>query len=324
MNILEYCKNHKLILDGGMGSLLMAEGMKPGENTASWALSHPDVIKRIHMDYYRAGSDAVLSDTFSANVYKYSQEELEKVLGAACMLAAQARDEAAKALRTTCHAKGPTDGKDGTPDSFVAENAADICESAGSGRCLFWGFDMGPLDEMLEPFGDLEYDEAVEAFAVNVRIAEVYEPDFYFIETMNDKAQTLAALQAVKENSARPVFVSNTYDERGKLFTGASPEEMVEAIEKGGADALGINCSFGPAGLMPILKIYLDNAHKPVFFKPNAGIPHLLNGKTVYDLTPEEFAKEVAPALQMGVRIVGGCCGTTPEYIATVASILNK
>ena len=164
----------------------------------------------------------------------------------------------------------------------------------------------------------------MDAFAVNVRIAEKYEPDFYFIETMDDKAQTLAALQAVKENSERPVFVSNTYDERGRLFTGAAPEEMIEAVEAGGADALGINCSFGPAGLMPILSIYAEKAHHPVFFKPNAGIPHLLNGKAVYDLTPEEFAKEVAPALEMGVSMVGGCCGTTPSYISEVATLSNK
>ena len=275
-----------LIFDGGMGTLLMAEGISPKENSASWAITHPDVIKRIHMDYYRAGSHVVLTDTFAANALTYSKEELADVVSAACTLAAAARDEANEEMPEKQH---------------------------------FWAFDIGPLPEMLEPFGDLEYDEAVEIFAESVRTAEKFAPDLYFIETMNDKDQTLAALEAVKKHSERPVFVSNTYDERGRLFTGASPQEMIEAIEEGGADAVGINCSFGPAGLIPILEVYLEHAHLPVFFKPNAGLPKLKDGQTFYDMTPEEFAAEIRPALDMGLRIVGGCCGTTPEYIEAVA-----
>ncbi len=293
MEILKYCKDHILMLDGGMGSLLMSAGMKPGENTASWVLSHPDVIRRIHEDYYRAGANAVITDTFAANISHFGQDELERIISVACELARQAADEASKQAGTAA-LRRDADG-------------------------FFWGFDIGPLGEMLEPFGDMEYDEAVEAFAINVRAAEKCEPDFYFIETMNDKAQTLAALQAVKENSGRPVFVSNTYDERGCLFTGASPEEMIEALEEGGADAIGINCSFGPRGLLPILSRYLERAHVPVFFKPNAGMPRIENGQTVYDLTPDEFAREIDEALDLGIRIVGGCCGTTPEFIAAVA-----
>ena len=296
MNVLEYCRDHRLILDGGMGSLLMAEGIKPGENTASWALSHPDVIKRIHKDYYRAGAGAVLSDTFAANIFHYSKEELERVIRAACTLAADAKRE-------------------------MTEESGQMSEC--SGRELFWGYDIGPLGQLLEPFGDLEYDEAVEAFAAGVRAAEPCEPDFYFIETMDDKAQTLAALQAVKENSTRPVFVSNTYDERGRLFTGASPEEMIEALEAGGADAIGINCSFGPEKLLSILSRYLELSHLPVFFKPNAGMPHMTDGKTEYDLTAAEFADQVGKAFDMGLRIAGGCCGTTPEFIREVAVLIN-
>ena len=308
MDILKYCKNHTLILDGGMGSLLMNAGMKPGENTASWTLSHPDVIRHIHEDYYRAGANAVITDTFAANTSHYGQDELESIISAACTLARQARDTAAEQARQVRDevTRQARDGElERDPDGF------------------FWGFDIGPLGEMLEPFGDMEYGEAVDAFAVSVRAAEKCEPDFYFIETMNDKAQTLAALQAVKENSDRPVFVSNTYDERGCLFTGASPQEMIEALEASGADAIGINCSFGPKGLLPIILTYLDRAKVPVFFKPNAGMPRIRDGQTVYDMTPEEFAREIGEALDLGLHIIGGCCGTTPEFIAAAAKLVT-
>ena len=319
MDILKYCKNHTLILDGGMGSLLMNAGMKPGENTASWTLSHPDVIRHIHEEYYRAGANAVITDTFAANTSHYGQDELEKIISAACTLARQARDTAAEQAR---QAGDTAAGQARQAREEVTKQASDG-EPERDPDGFFWGFDIGPLGEMLEPFGDMEYGEAVDAFAVSVRAAEKCEPDFYFIETMNDKAQTLAALQAVKENSNRPVFVSNTYDERGCLFTGASPQEMIEALEAGGADAIGINCSFGPKGLLPILSTYLERAKVPVFFKPNAGMPRIRDGQTVYDMTPEEFAREIGEALDLGLRIVGGCCGTTPEFIAAAAKLLT-
>ncbi|MBO7273463.1 MAG: homocysteine S-methyltransferase family protein, partial [Clostridia bacterium] len=178
--------------------------------------------------------------------------------------------------------------------------------------------DIGPTGRMLAPYGDLDFEDAVSVFAKTVRLGVKHGADLILIETMSDSYETRAALLAAKENSNLPVFVSNAFGEDGKLMTGANPLAMVAMLEGMGADAIGINCSLGPRKLMGVIEEYLRYASIPVLFKPNAGLPAVREGRTVYDLSPEEFAADMAEAVRLGVHAVGGCCGTTPEYIAAL------
>ena len=281
MNILDFLKNNILYLDGGMGTLLQSEGLKAGELPEDWNISHPEVITDIHRRYYKAGSNVVNTNTFGANSLKFSESELEDIVKAAI--------------------KNAKEAQTGAKPEWVA-------------------LDIGPLGKLLKPYGDLDFEDAVEIFAKTVRLGAKYGADLVFIETMNDSYETKAALLAAKENCDLPVFVSNAYGEDGKLMTGATPAAMVAMLEGMGADAIGVNCSLGPKALAPVVEEYLKYASVPVILKPNAGLPKSENGKTVYDITPQEFAAEVCSLIQKGVLIAGGCCGTTPEHI----SLLTK
>ena len=283
MKITEYIKTKTLYLDGGMGTLLQSAGLKAGELPELWNLSNPDVITGIHRDYFDAGSNVVNTNTFGANVLKFSEQELETVIKAAVFNAKKAANESSS-----------------TQNKWVA-------------------LDVGPTGRMLMPFGDLSFEDAVEVFAKTVRLGAKYGVDLIFIETMNDSLETKAALLAAKENCDLPVFVSNAYGEDGKLMTGASPAAMVAMLEGMGADAIGVNCSLGPKALAGVVEEYLRYASVPVIVKPNAGLPKAVNGKTVYDLQPEEFAEDVTVLVKKGARAVGGCCGTTPAYIKALS-----
>ncbi len=219
------------------------------------------------------------ANTFGANVLKFSEDELEKIIEAAMENAKAARDES-----KTPHKK------------WVA-------------------LDIGPTGKMLAPYGDFDFEDAVGTFAKTVELGVKYGADLIFIETMNDSYETKAAVLAAKENSELPVFVSNAYSEDGKLMTGADPMAMVAMLEGLGVDALGVNCSLGPAALAPIVREYLKYSSTPDILKPNAGLPKSVDGKTVFDVEPSEFADEVKVLIEKGVSIAGGCCGTTPEYI---------
>ncbi len=175
--------------------------------------------------------------------------------------------------------------------------------------------DMGPLGKMLKPLGDLDFEEAVSLFAEVVRLGVRGGVDVILIETMNDAYETKAAVLAAKENSDLPVFVTNVYDERGKLMTGADPLAMIALLEGLRVDALGMNCSLGPAQMKELMPVFQKYATLPVIVNPNAGLPHSENGRTVYDVGPEEFAREMEEIVRLGARVIGGCCGTTPEYM---------
>lgn len=282
MNIIDLINDRLFYLDGGMGTLLQAAGLEAGESPERWNLSHPDVVTEIHRAYFNAGSHFINTNTFGANVLHFSEEELQTIIEAAVKNAKTARDTS-----------------DGTQEKYIA-------------------LDIGPTGRLLKPYGDLDFEDAVEIFAKTVRIGVSCGVDLVMIETMNDSYETKAALLAAKENCDLPVFVSNAYGEDGKLMTGADPEAMVALLEGMHADAIGVNCSFGPKQLMPVVERLLRVASVPVFVKPNAGLPQSRDGKTVYDVLPQEFSDDVATMIEMGARGVGGCCGTTPEYIRAV------
>lgn len=182
----------------------------------------------------------------------------------------------------------------------------------------FVAFDIGPLGRFLEPIGGLPFEDAVEIFAKNIRVASSLGVDLIIIETMTDSYETKAAVLAAKENSDLPVFVTNVYDERGKMLTGADPEAMVALLEGLGVDALGINCSLGPDKMLPLIQRFYRCTSLPIICNPNAGLPTVADGEACYDMTPEAFAKYCAELAGAGASILGGCCGTEPSFIAEV------
>ncbi len=280
MKITEYIKENTVYLDGGMGTLLQEQGLLPGELPERWNLTHPEQIVDIHRGYFDAGSNVVNTNTFGANRLKFDAQELDAIVKAAI------------------------------------ENARAAIAQSQTPQPKWVALDVGPTGRMLRPYGDFDFEDAVSVFAETVKLGVKYGADLIFIETMNDSYETKAALLAAKENSDLPVFVSNAYGEDGKLMTGADPAAMVAMLEGMGADAVGINCSLGPKALVGVTKEYLKYASVPVILKPNAGLPKAVDGKTVYDVLPKDFAKDVSALIRKGVRAAGGCCGTTPEYIA--------
>lgn len=285
MNIRDFIKNNLVYLDGGMGTLLQKSGLQPGELPERWNISHPEVIKEIHKSYYDSGSNIVNTNTFGANSLKFGTDELSEIIYHAVKNA----DEARKA-------------SSGNQEKFIA-------------------LDVGPTGKLLKPLGDLDFEDAVKAFAEVISLGVKYGVDLITIETMNDSYETKAAVLAAKENSDLPIIVTNAYGENGRLMTGADPAVMAAMLEGMGVDAIGANCSLGPKQLMGVMDELLKYCSVPVAFKPNAGLPKSDGKVTYYDVDAEEFAQDIKLAVANGVRIVGGCCGTTPEYIKKVCEL---
>ena len=285
MNIRDFIKNNIVYLDGGMGTLLQKSGLQPGELPERWNISHPEVIKEIHKSYYDSGSNIVNTNTFGANSLKFGTDELSEIIYHAVKNA----DEARKA-------------SSGKQEKFIA-------------------LDVGPTGKLLKPLGDLDFEDAVKAFAEVISLGVKYGVDLITIETMNDSYETKAAVLAAKENSDLPIIVTNAYGENGRLMTGADPAVMATMLEGMGVDAIGANCSLGPKQLMGVMDELLKYCSVPVAFKPNAGLPKSDGKVTYYDVDAEEFAQDIKLAVANGVRIVCGCCGTTPEYIKKVCEL---
>ena len=279
MNIRERLGKELLFLDGGMGTLLQAEGLAPGELPETWNIEHPEKVEAIHRRYYEAGSDVVLANTFGANVCKFHDDRytVEEVIRAGIANAKRAGEQIGK-------------------ETYVA-------------------LDMGPTGKLLKPMGDLDFDDAYEAFAEAVRYGEKYGADLIHIETMSDTYEVKAAILAAKENSSLPVFVTMIFDERGKLLTGGDVPSVVAMLEGLRVDALGLNCGLGPKQMLPILNDLRRYISLPIIVKPNAGLPKQKNGETYYDVEPDEFARIMQEVVKEGACVIGGCCGTTPEHI---------
>lgn len=284
-NIMDRIGREWLFFDGGTGSILQEKGLQPGELPETWNLLHPDRILDLHRGYLEAGADIYNTNTFGANRLKFP-ENLDEIVTAAVKLAKEARTQA---------------GRD--DDAYVA-------------------LDIGPTGKLLAPMGDLSFDDAVDIFGEVVRIGAREGADLVLIETMNDSYEAKAAVLAAKENCDLPVFITCVFDGSGKMLTGGTPESMVAMLEGLGVDALGVNCSLGPAQMIPIVERLVKAAHVPVLVNPNAGLPKSVDGRTVYDVGPEEFAGYMKQIAELGAAAVGGCCGTTPDYIrAEIAAV---
>lgn len=284
-NIMDRIGREWLFFDGGTGSILQEKGLQPGELPETWNLLHPERILDLHRGYLEAGADIYNTNTFGANRLKFP-ENLDEIVTAAVKLAKEARTQA---------------GRD--EDAYVA-------------------LDIGPTGKLLAPMGDLSFDDAVDIFGEVVRIGAREGADLVLIETMNDSYEAKAAVLAAKENCDLPVFITCVFDGSGKMLTGGTPESVVAMLEGLGVDALGVNCSLGPAQMIPIVERLVKAAHVPVLVNPNAGLPKSVDGKTVYDVGPEEFAGYMKQIAALGAAAVGGCCGTTPDYIrAEIAAV---
>ncbi len=285
MNIHEFIQRNILLFDGGTGTLLQAAGLPLGELPERWNLTHAEAVRKIHADYFDAGSNIVCTNTFGANALKFTESELEAIV---CAAVENARWAAA-------HSKG-------AQEKFIA-------------------LDIGPCGKLLKPYGDFAFEDAVECFAKTVRLGVKYGVDLLYIETMGDSLETKAATLAAKENSSLPVIVSCAYGEDGKLMTGATPAAMVALLEGLGVDAIGVNCSVSPKETIPVVEELLEKSSLPVLVKPNAGLP---DSEGRYAVTEEEFATYIIQFIQKGARLVGGCCGTTSAYIRAVAEKIGN
>ena len=272
-----------VLLDGGMGTMLQARGLGPGEAPELAALEHPDWLLDIHRAYVDAGAQIISANTFGAN-----REKLARL------------------------------GK--TVDEVVAPSVA-IARQAAAGRALV-ALDVGPIGQLLEPTGLLEFEQAVDIFKEVVRAGVKAGADLIFIETVADLQEARAALLAAKESCDLPVMVTMTYEERRRTFLGHSPAAAALTLEGLGADAIGVNCSLGPREMPPLAQELLTWSTLPVILKPNAGLPD--PGGAGYDITAREFAESLAQLAGLGVKLFGGCCGTTPEYIALLKQELAK
>ncbi|MBE6547793.1 MAG: homocysteine methyltransferase [Ruminococcaceae bacterium] len=278
MKITEAIKEKRLMFDGGMGTMLQAAGLPAGTAPEVWNISHPDKITEVHRLYIESGCDILTSNTFGVNILKYGADEVAHMTRAAfsCM-----------------------------------KNAAKDC-----GKDVYFALDIGPLGRLLKPYGDLEFEDAVSIFAETVRIGASCGADVVLIETMNDSYETKAAVLAAKENCDLPIFVTNVYDKTHKLMTGADVGAMVSMLEGLGVDAIGMNCSLGPVQMAEILPKFIKCSSTPIIVQPNAGLPVQREGKIEYDIDAETFSDVMVEMAKMGACILGGCCGTTPEYIA--------
>ena len=278
-SLKERLGKERLYFDGGTGSVLQTMGLKGGELPERWNLIHPDRIIELHRSYFAAGSDIVNTNTFGANRLHYGDpEELRNIIRAGV-----------RHVREGMRAAGRTDG-------YVA-------------------LDIGPTGRLLEPMGDLHFEEAVDIFAEVVRCGADEGADLIMIETMSDTLEAKAAVLAAKENCSLPVFVTVVFDSSARMLTGGTVGSVVTMLEGLRVDALGLNCSLGPRQLLPIAAEVVQTASVPVIVNPNAGLPRSENGKTVYDLDAEAFAEAMVEIAGCGAHLLGGCCGTTPAYI---------
>ena len=286
MNIKELLKNDFVILDGAMGTMLQQKGMDVGTVPETLNILKPEWIVDIHRQYIEAGSQIVYANTFGANRLKMA-------------------------------------GTDFTVAEIVEaaiKNARKAAEIAYAPHKAAIALDMGPIGQLLEPTGSLTFEEAYDIYREIVEAGK--DADLIIIETMTDLYETKAAVLAAKENSNLPVFVTMTFEENGRTFTGCSVSAMCLTLCGLGVDALGVNCSLGPKDLVPIVEEISKWSDVPIIVKPNAGLPDPVTN--AYNVDPEEFANSCASMLPFGAQILGGCCGTNPSYIAALKGILDK
>lgn len=282
MSFKDLLGKQMLFFDGATGTQLQARGLQAGELPERWNFTHPEIIEAVHKDYLAAGANILKTNTFGANPIKLAETDLDckATITAAVTIAKKA-----------CA---------GAIDKFVA-------------------LDLGPTGKLLAPYGDLPFEKAVAAYGEMVRYGVEAGADLILIETMSDTYETKAAILGAKENCDLPVCVTLTFDEDGKLLTGATVEAAALMCEGLGVDAIGFNCGLGPVQVAKLVPQMLQATKLPLIVNPNAGLPVQRDGKTCFDINPEEYADLMyALACADAPSIMGGCCGTTPAHIAAM------
>ena len=271
-----------LLLDGATGTELAKRGMPTGVAPEAWVAEHPETIADIHRAYFASGSDIVYAPTFGANPLKLAEFGLA------------AETEA------------------------LNEKLVVTCRAAHPGKLVFG--DVAPTGQLVEPYGELGFETCVDAYKRQIAALVSAGADGLVIETMMDLQEARAALIAARETTPDlPVIVTMTFEPGGRSLTGNPPEAALVTLQSLGADAFGCNCSTGPGEMAEVIRRLKPYADIPLIAKPNAGVPHLRDGRTVFDLEPEAFAGQTALLVEAGAGIVGGCCGTTPDHIAALA-----
>jgi 5-methyltetrahydrofolate--homocysteine methyltransferase len=283
---LEELKKRVLVIDGAMGTQLMERGVRPEDCFDAVNIKKPEIVKAVHQAYIDAGADIIETNTFGANRLKLADYLLASKV-------AEINQAAAKLAR---------------------EAAGDKNFVCGS---------IGPLGKLIDPLGDVTFDQAYEAFAQQAKALEVGGVDVVSIETISDLQEMRAAVIAVKQETKLPIIASLTYDDGEKTIYGTTPEVAVAVLEPLGIDIISANCSTGPEGMLKVSKRLLAVSSKPVMVMPNAGMPDLIDDKAVYKMTPQQFASFAKKFFELGVRIVGGCCGTNPQHIKAVKMSLE-
>ena len=271
--------NRRLLLDGGMGTMLQGSGLEPGQAPETLNLTNPAAVEAVHAAYAAAGADIITANTFGASRQKLGED----------------------------------------PAPYIAAGISLARRAGGKLAAL----DVGPLGTLLKPFGPLSFQRAYELFAEIVTAGEQAGADLVLIETMGDLLEAKAALLAAKENTRLPVLATMTFGADGRTFLGVDPAAAAVTLTALGADGVGLNCSVGPRELGPALEEMLRATHLPVAVQPNAGLPRMEGGETVYDVGPEEFARCARDFLRSGASILGGCCGTTPDHIRALRALLD-
>lgn len=291
-NIRELLGKQILFFDGGMGTLLQNRGLQTGEIPETWNILHPDVIRQIHKEYLLAGSNMVSANTFGVNAFKcknlpYTVEELISA-----------------GIRLTKEA--------------IAEVRTEYDHP------MYSTLDIGSIGKLLKPLGEISFDEAYNTFKEIVIAGDKAGADLILIETVSDSYEIKAAVLAAKENSNLPVIVTMIFDENGKLLTGGDVASVTAMLEGLGVDAIGFNCGLGPEQMKNLLPQLTKCCSVPIVINPNAGLPVVVDGQTVFNVDPDEFAESVKTLVEMGASVVGGCCGTTPAHIQKVTALCGK
>ncbi|GAB6098350.1 homocysteine S-methyltransferase family protein [Halanaerocella petrolearia] len=282
-NLLDRLENEILVLDGAMGTALQNKGLEVGDCPEELNLTNPEILQEIYTSYLNAGSNIIQTNTFGANSLKLAEYGLE--------------------------------------DQVVEINsqAVKLAREVASNNNVFVSASIGPTGKLLEPLGDLSFQKAYEVFAQQAKALEEAGADLINIETMTDLQEARAALIAVKEETYLPVICNLTYEENLKTMTGTDPQTAVTVLEAIGADAIGANCSLGPKKLVEIVEIIDQETDLPICVQPNAGLPILDdNNQTVFPMSAQEMADYIPDFIKAGANIIGGCCGSTPEYIKLV------
>lgn len=270
-----------LFIDGAMGTMLQALGMPNGANPAEFCMERPDIVEKIHLEYLNAGANIILTSTFGGTKYKLPQS-----------LAVEEFNEKM---------------------ALVARKAVNQTKQSCDKPCFVAG-DIGPVGKFLRPLGELDPQDFISAIREQVRGLLKGGVDLIFIETQFDLAEARAAVAAVRMETDLPVFVSMTFED-GVSLTGSSPEIFAATMQNMGIDAIGVNCGAGPEQMLPVIKRIVASCTLPVFAEPNAGLPELIDGETVFRLAPDDFAEQTSYIAGEGVYILGGCCGTSPAHI---------